>query len=283
MKLATYLKNKFPNLSSREIKRALEQGACTVNACIERFGSRQIDPAKDLIKFKAIKTQATKKLTIQKERIIFENQYILVYDKEAGHPSLPTESNKVNLHQMLKTYLNYDFLEPVHRLDKHTSGLIIFAKSKIAVEKFTQLFAEHKIQKEYIAIVDGVWKHATQGQIETRMRLEFKKGSMQKWQVSKSKKDKIAITDYKILKQYKNYTSLILKPRTGRTHQLRVHMAYLGHPILGDSLYAKNFKSKIFVSRQLLHAHKIIFQDPFSLAQISLIAELPKDMKDFLD
>jgi RluA family pseudouridine synthase len=291
-RLIKYLKDKYKDMSAREIKRALDMGACSVNGKIERLGSRVIFIPKDKIKFKAIKTQAQEKLIIKKENIIFEDDDILVYNKSAGHPTMSTENQGVNLHETLKQELKLKFLEPAHRLDKNTSGLLVFAKNKNALLKLNDMFANKKIQKTYLAIIDGKWKRKnTHGQIKNYLCLEYKKGSMQKWKVAenlsasdlKNPKYKEAISDYQILKVFKDYTYIKLKPQTGRTHQLRVHLAYIGHPILGDSLYAENFKCSQMARRHLLHASVLEFNHPLNNSPLSLEAPLPEDFQKLID
>jgi 23S rRNA pseudouridine1911/1915/1917 synthase len=292
IRLIKYLKDRYKDMSAREIKRALDMGACLVNGKIERLGSRMIDTQKDKVKFKAIKTQAQEKLVIKKGNIIFEDEDILVYNKSAGHATMAVEGKGVNLHDCLKQELKYKFLEPAHRLDKNTSGLLIFAKNKKSHSVLSEMFANKKIKKTYLAIIDGKWKKKNlKGQIKNYLCLEYKKGSQQKWKVAeqfspsdlKNPKYKEAISDYEVLKTFKDYNLVQLNPQTGRTHQLRVHMAYIGHPILGDSIYAENFKCTKTARRQLLHAGKLEFNHPINKNLLKLEAGLPGDFKEFLD
>lgn len=292
IRLIKFLKEKYQDMSAREIKRALDIGACSVNGKIERLGSRLINIQKDKIKFKAIKTQAQEKLIIKKENIIFEDEDILVYNKSAGHPTMSTENQGVNFHETLKKELKYKFLEPAHRLDKNTSGLLIFAKNKESLNKLSEMFASKKIKKTYLAIIDGRWKkkHLT-GTIENYLCLEYKKGSQQKWKVAgklspedlKNPKYKSALSEYKVIKTFNDFSLVELSPKTGRTHQLRVHMAHIGHPVLGDSIYAHNFKSKITARRQLLHALRLEFNHPKNNTVIKLEAPLPHDFTEIIE
>ncbi len=285
MRLGEYLKKKYPDLTNRSLKRALDMGACTVNGRIEKFSSLIINPKSDKIKFRFVESNAQANLKISKNRIIFEDDYLLVYDKEAGHATMNTETaRKPNLHQALKQELKLKFLEPAHRLDKDTSGLIIFAKQKPILEKLNQAFKDKKIKKEYQAIVDGAWSRKSQGKIETYLSLKKKIGSMQIWQSSPTEtpRSKLAISNYEIIRILKNITHLKLRPETGRTHQLRVHMGIMGHPILGDSTYAAKFKSQILVPRHLLHASRLEFTHPFSGEKLILESPLPEDFRALL-
>lgn len=285
IKLKDYLKKKFPDLSSRVIKRALEQGACLINGKLERFATRLVDPQKDKIEYKDIRPEAIEKLLIQKERFIYEDKYFLAYDKEGGHPVMATEKkSQVHLHGELEKFLKQK-LFPVHRLDKNTSGLVIFAKSSDACAKLSELFKERKIKKQYQAIVDGLITGS--GTIKNYLGLETKTKNYQVWQnfdvdeiTAKKKNYKSAETEYEVLKNYKkkNCSHILFKPQTGRTHQLRLHAVKLGHPILGDTVYATKFKSKLMPSRHLLHASALEFNHPYTEEKLFIEAPLAADM-----
>lgn len=293
MRLLKYLKDKYKQYGSRELKRALEKGACLVNGKIERFGSLIIDPSKDKIEFAETEFGKRERLTIKPERIIFEDNYILIYDKEAGYPALPTEGKNTNLLEELKKfYENKIPFQPVHRLDKDTSGLIIFSKTAQALKLLNEMFQKKTIKKKYIAIVDGNWSLTNTGKIENHLCLDFKRGAMQKWKVAETKnpdvlknkaKYKLAITNYKITNKNKGLTLIELEPETGRTHQLRVHLSSLGYPILGDTIYAKSFKSKILPGRHLLHAYKLEFNHPITNKKILAEAPMPTEFKNLIN
>ena len=291
MRLLLYIKERHPDLSNRELKRAFERGACLVNGKIERYASRKIDPTKDKVEFTYVKTEAQAKLEIKSSRIIYEDEYLLVYDKEAGHPIMATEAKaETDLHHELKKYLKSRpekpcaTLNPVHRLDRQTSGLCIFAKQQEALKELTRMFKDKEIKKTYAAIVDSKWQHPKQGRVENYLKLKQKINTMQIWQVVDSPKygAKLAVTDYKLIKAYDKYSHLELEPLTGRTHQLRLHMAYLGYPILGDTVYAEKFKFKKILDRHLLHAAKLEFQHPITKKRLRLMAELPDVLSELL-
>ncbi len=291
MRLLLYIKEKYSDLTNREIKRALERGACLVNGKIERYASRKIEPGKDKVEFTYIKTEAQAKLEIKATRIVYEDDHMLVYDKEAGHPIMATEAKaETNLHHELKKFLKnrstnpHGVLNPVHRLDRQTSGLCIFAKEQEALKELTRMFKDKEIKKTYEAIVDGKWQTHKQAQIENYLKLKQKLNTMQIWQVVDSPKygAKLAVTNYKLIKAYDKYSHLELEPLTGRTHQLRLHMAHLGYPILGDTIYAENFKFKKILDRHLLHAAKLEFQHPITKKRLRLVAEMPEVFKELL-
>ncbi len=314
LKLKDYLRDKYPDLSSRIIKRALEQGACKVNGKIERFATRRIDLSVDKVSYSGIRPEALGKLIIDPERILYEDEYLIIYNKEGGYPTLATEGkDKVHLHGELDKFLRerdgQSRLQPVHRLDKNTSGLIIFAKTAEATRKLNDLFADKEICKNYEAIVDGVLEPA-KGHLSTYMRLDKQGRGWQRWSSTTEtqahklykeylerkrangedtnisfenflirKKYKTAISDYEVVKQYpkQRLTHLRLIPATGRTHQLRVQMKSIGHPILGDTFYSDHFESRVTAARHLLHAASLELEHPFTGRVLKLSAELPED------
>jgi len=283
--LRNYLKEKYPELSNKVIKKSLEMGACTVNGKIERYASREISPNKDKIIYRKVKDTSHKQLIIDKARIIFEDEYLLIYDKEGHYPSLETNSKtQVHLLGELKKQLKLNKLSPVHRLDKGTSGLIIFSKNEDITAKLNEMFAGKEIKKEYLAIIDGnLTANKSKIRLENDLVLIDRSDNHQKWAVktkdSKTKLSKKAITELELIKNFSDYSYVKLKPFTGRTHQLRVHCAYLGHPILGDTIYGDRFKCKKIFERHLLHAYRLSFKHPLTNEQLDLEAPLPADFK----
>jgi 23S rRNA pseudouridine1911/1915/1917 synthase len=286
--LRNYLKEKHPELSNKVIKKSLEMGACTVNGKIERYASREINPSKDKIVYRKVKDTSHKPLIIDKARIVFEDEHLLIYDKEGYYPSLETNSKtQVHLLGELKKQLKLNKLFPVHRLDKGTSGLIIFSKSEEMTAKLNEMFVDKEIKKEYLALIDGnLTANKSKIRLENELVLIDRSDNHQKWAVkakdSKTKLSKKAITELELIKNFADYSYVKLKPFTGRTHQLRVHCAYLGHPILGDTIYGVKFKCKKIFERHLLHAYRLCFKHPLTAMQLDLEAELPVDFKKMI-
>lgn len=209
-------------------------------------------------------------------KIIYEDDCILVIDKPSGlivHPGAGSSSGTlVNaLLSYTKNLSTVNLERPgiVHRLDKETSGLMVIAKNNAAHLNLTKQFSSHTVKKKYIALVKG--------------RVEFDEGVID-LPIGRHKRDfrrqavsfidsKPAFTGYKVLKRLDNTTLLELAPQTGRTHQLRVHLAYLGHPILGDSKYGRPSD----FGRLALHAMELGFKHPESGAFVSFASELPKE------
>ncbi|MEK9184089.1 MAG: RluA family pseudouridine synthase, partial [Patescibacteria group bacterium] len=166
----------------------------------------------------------------------------------------------------------------VHRLDRETSGLILVPLNKDAYEYFKRLFQNHQIKKTYIALVYGIIKEK-EGLINKP--LGIKHGSLKRTVFTKNAKMiKEAITRYKVRDYISDkYSLLEVEPLTGRTHQIRVHLASIGHPIVGDKLYGK--KNNADMKRHFLHAESLEFSSPDG-KRLKVAADLPDDLQNFL-
>ena len=165
----------------------------------------------------------------------------------------------------------------VHRLDKDTSGVIIIAKNDNAHINISEQIKNRKVKKTYIALVRG---NVTANTATIDMPIARDRNIRTKMCVSKN--GKTAITHFKILKRYNGYTLLEVNIETGRTHQIRVHMAEIGYPVVGDQVYS-NGKNSFGVIGQMLHAQKIEFIHPKTGKKICLEAELPEYFKNVID
>lgn len=212
-------------------------------------------------------------------KIIFEDDFILVIDKQPGlvvHPTIDHPSgtlvNAIISH--LKDFDQNSFRPGIiHRLDKDTSGLIVVAKTKAALENLKNQFKIRQVEKKYIALVSG--QVAKEKGLITGLINRHPKYK-QKFIVDNEGKE--AQTEYKVLKRFVGYTLLELTPLTGRTHQIRVHLAYIGHPIVGDKLYG----GKMLLSRQFLHAAFLELVHPQTKQRLVFKTELPEDLDKIL-
>lgn len=222
--------------------------------------------------------------------IIYEDINLLVINKPAGlvvHPATGHfDHTLVNalVHHCDKNLSGIGgVLRPgiVHRLDRDTSGCIVVAKDDTTHNDLTKQFQERKVNKEYIAIVAG-WVKELRGTLSTIIGRHpvHRKRMAVRYDIGKD-----AITSYEVLERFQKAALLNLKLSTGRTHQIRVHMAHIGHPVLGDEEYGKK-KSRlegVEIPRQMLHAYKLGFTHPVRNEWMEFTAPIPQDMEDLLN
>lgn len=206
-------------------------------------------------------------------KIIYEDDYIIVVDKPSGMLVIPTPRKETNtLTDQLNCELDERGVEAnaylCHRLDRETSGLIIYAKGKSMQRLMMDEFKKRAVKKTYIAFAQG----AVRKNVDTIKNLIYNKNK---------NRNETAITKYKVVERRQNYTVLEVKPVTGRTNQIRIHLKSIGHPILGESVYAfrKDFKLKF--KRVALHAKTIEFVHPVTKKKLSFTSPLPEDMEKF--
>ena len=214
--------------------------------------------------------------TQMKLDIVYEDDAFLILNKPAGiavHPSILHYEN--SLSNGVKFYFNNIGLNrkirPVNRLDLNTSGLIVFAKNEYIQECLIQQMKSGIFQKEYIAIVQG---HLEPKEGTISFPIARKENSIIERCVSPDGQE--AITDYCVLEQFADYSVVKCSLKTGRTHQIRVHMSAIGHPLLGDTLYGV---SSNWIDRQALHSYRICFVHPVSHKNLEFMCELPEDMQ----
>ena len=229
-------------------------------------------------------------------KVLYEDESLLVIDKPAGmvvHPGAGNRSGTL-VHALLGRNVSLSTIgggeRPgiVHRLDKETSGLLVVAKTNAAHRKLQSQFAERTVSKTYMALVVG--------------RLEFEEGTIdqpigrhpkirQKMAVTSLEKGREAVTRYRVLKRFRNATLLEAKLHTGRTHQIRVHFAHMGHPVVGDAVYGNESKknrgglppaAEPVGSRHALHAARFEFLHPNSDKLMKFESPLPEDFKQML-
>lgn len=221
--------------------------------------------------------------TKMKLDILYEDASLLIINKPFGIPVHPSILHfEDSLSNGVKFYFNsinlYKKIRPVNRLDKDTSGIVIFAKNEYIQEALIRQMKNNTFKKEYLSILEGHLEKAY-GTIDAP--IARKEGSIIEREINSNGEK--AITHYELIKNFnKNDKELSLVKftlETGRTHQIRLHSKYINHSILGDSLYGN---SSILISRQALHAYKITFIHPLSKKTISLETDLPEDMKKII-
>lgn len=218
--------------------------------------------------------------TKMKLDILYEDESLLILNKPAGipvHPSMEHYSD--SLSNGVKYYFNQISLKhkirPVNRLDRNTSGIVIFAKNQYIQECLIKQMKTDNLKKEYLALANG---NLSKKEQIISAPISRKENSIIERCVNANGSE--AITIVELLKNFDNYSLIKCILKTGRTHQIRVHMQFINHPILGDTLYG--IPSNL-INRQALHAYKVSFTQPITKENISIIAELPEDMKKLIN
>ena len=210
--------------------------------------------------------------------IIYEDDWMIIVNKPAGiavHPSILHYDD--SLSNGIKSYFNtinlHKKIRPVNRLDRNTSGLVLFAKCEYIQECLIKQMQANTFKKEYLAICNGIFdkKHSI-----IDLPIARKENSIIERCISENGQK--SITHYKVLKEFNNYSLVNCTLETGRTHQIRVHMAAIGHPLIGDSLYGTDSD---FIDRHALHCYKLQFIHPVTKCNLDFLCSLPCDFKNF--
>ena len=283
-RLDTYIVDKIQELSRTTVKRLIDEEKILVNGKKQKssYKPEQGDSISiDIPEAHEIELEA-QNIPVP---VIYEDNDIIVVNKPKGMVVHPANGNPdgtlVNaILAMCKDSLSGigGEIRPgiVHRLDKDTSGLLIVAKNDEAHIKMSKQIQDRQVTKKYIALVKGVISEN-----EATIDLPIGRSTKDRKKMAVDAKGKNAITHFKVLKRYNNYTLLELKIDTGRTHQIRVHMSYIGHPVVGDSVYS-NGKNEFGVEGQMLHARYLEFKHPITGEELKLEAPIPNYFEDVL-
>jgi 23S rRNA pseudouridine1911/1915/1917 synthase len=202
-------------------------------------------------------------------KILYEDDHIIVVDKPAGMLVIPTPKGEPNtLSALLNRELDARGIEanahPCHRIDRETSGLIIYAKGKMAQQAMMEEFRHRRVKKTYLAFVHG--------------RLGKKAGV-----IDRPIEGKRSVTKFRVVEERRNFSVIEIEPETGRTNQIRIHFKSIGHPLVGERkfAFAKDYKLKF--RRAALHSHKIGFEHPVTGKPLVFTTPMPEDMARFLE
>ena len=290
-RLDIFLTRQMPDWSRSQVLRLIRSGLVSVGARLARKGGEEVQ-AGDIVSVRAEREKLTATPEALPLCIVYEDEDLLVVNKPAGmavHVGAGLKSGTlVNalLHHVSALSSAGGELRPgiVHRLDKMTSGLVVVAKNDAAHRQLAEQFKSRAVRKTYALLVHGQVSSA-QGKIckpvgrdpvrRTRMRV----GGL---------RPREAVTRYEVIRRFRGFTLLEAHPETGRTHQIRVHFAALGHPIVGDTTYGAPGKLHLgggevaTLSRTFLHAGFLEFQHPRMRRAVSFSAPLPPELEEFL-
>ena len=230
----------------------------------------------DILKIKAYDNKRDFIEQVSSLDIIYEDDILCIVNKPSGIIVHPDDKSKQDT---LCNYVSYYYKQTsqdlpiryLHRLDKETTGLVMFCKCALLQPYFDKMIAEKKIKKTYLAIIEG---HLPKKELTVDKAIGENRHSKNKMCVANS--GKIAITHFKEIKSYKQYTLVSCQIETGRKHQIRVHLNYLNHPIISDDLYGKRYS---IINRLALHAYSLQFIHPLTNQQLTITCPMPRDMK----
>ena len=285
-RLDSYIASNIDGITRATVQRLLDEDNILVNSkkAKNSYKVRQGDIIE--INIPEVKETSIEPQDIPIE-VVYEDNDIIVVNKPKGLVVHPANGNPDGT--LVNAVLNIckDSLSGiggekrpgiVHRLDKDTSGLLIVAKNDQAHLNMSEQIKDRKVTKKYIALVKGI---INEDEATISMPIARSKKDRKKMAVDKDGKE--AVTHFKVLKRYNNkYTLLEIKIDTGRTHQIRVHMSQIGHPVVGDEVYS-NGKNEFGVKGQMLHAKSLDFCHPITGKKIHLEADLPEYFKNVLN
>jgi 23S rRNA pseudouridine1911/1915/1917 synthase len=281
-----YLTSVLHSLSRSQIEKLIKNGQVTVNDAAVTKKSREVFPG-DLIMVEIASEKGTAYVPSLHLQKLFEDEWLLAIDKPTGlavHPGAGEKQETVldifrYHYPRISEMADAERPGIVHRLDKDTSGVLILAKSEAALEEMQRLFQEREMQKTYLALVRGHMRFRN-GTIDRPLARSLRNRA--RFEVAGEDREdrREAVTDFSVVREFGTFTYVRLMPKTGRTHQLRVHLAHFGNPVLGDILYGKN-KGKDF-PRLALHAQRIEFVHPFTGNRLTITSPLPRDLRQYM-
>lgn len=280
-RLDLFLQERFSSFSRSHFSRLIEENLVTLNGKKVKSGSKLKLGDNVEVTFKE-----PEKISLEAEdvpfEIVYEDDDLVVVNKPQGvvvHPCSSTKSGTL-VNGLLFRIKNLSGINGVmrpgivHRLDKETSGLLVVAKNDKAHVSLAKQIKDKTCRRQYLAILDGNLKEDS-GQIRTFIARDKK--DRKKMAVSNEGRE--AITDFKVLKRFKNSCLVEFSLKTGRTHQIRVHAKFLGHPVVGDKVYGKEVKG---LDGQLLHAYKLSFVHPTTLKEMTFEVKLPFHFENYM-
>ncbi|MGE5138637.1 MAG: RluA family pseudouridine synthase [Rudaea sp.] len=284
-RLDKFLTGRLPGASRSSVQHLIEQGAVSVDGRLRKANHRVSEGDLILARMPAPEPAEARGENIPLT-VIYEDDALLVVNKPAGmvvHPAAGhtggTLVNAVLYRSPEIVVRNAERPGIVHRLDRDTSGLILIAKNDAALYGLQRQFAAREVHKTYLALVEGRVEVA-QGKIDAP--LDRDPHDRKKIAVVTTGRSRGAVTVFRVAERMRDFTLLKVQPETGRTHQIRVHLAFIRHPVAGDPTYGSR-KNRLGLQRQFLHAWQLAFAHPMTGQPVEFQAPLPPDLIDALE
>ena len=283
MRLDQAINKKFPDISRSLAQEMIKNGEITISNTSVKASQKLKTGDIVEVKFRSDDLETGIQATEMTFPIVYEDDDIIVINKPFGlvvHPGAGQEKETV-----VSALLSHTHLSPigapdrpgvVHRLDKETSGIMVLAKTKEAHKNLAEQFASHDLEKEYIALIQG---HIVNKNGKIQVAIERDPVHRQRMKATSPENGRMAISTFEVMEYLKNSTLVKVKILTGRTHQIRVHMSFTGHPLLGDTTYGgKKFGN----SEHFLHSSKLTITHPTTGKRMTFQAEIPNRFKEVI-
>lgn len=273
----------FPGASWNAVRGLIESGKVSVSGSVVRESVHAVHAGIEI----AIAMRAPRSRTpeLPSELIAHQDAHLIVVHKPPGISTVPYNDEETGtLVELVQALIRRTSRGPqsplgiVHRLDKDTSGLIVFARTLAATRGLKQQFRVHSVERRYVAIAHGAVRAGTIESSLVRDRGDGRRGSTENAELGRD-----AITHVRVLETLRDATLIECKLETGRTHQIRIHLAEEGHPILGERVYSKDYRGRVIAApRLMLHAFELGFEHPVTGGRLHFEAPMPPDLRDVL-
>lgn len=288
-KLSRFLADVLPDLSHTKAKTAIENGLVSVDGEIEDdiLAEFQAGQEIELDLRQGFAPRQRSEYLLRGIDVIHEDSDIIVVNKPPGilvHQTAYKERGTLIelIHRYWrKTNTDPGYLKPVHRIDKDTSGLVIFPRNAHAHQSLLAQFKKHTIQRSYLCLAHGLIR-PEQGTFKSYLSRE-RKGQERRGSSDQAGVGKQAVTHYRVQKYLPDFSIVECQLETGRTHQIRIHLSEAGHPLVGEKVYiSKALRKRVRFPRQALHAYSLTLLHPKTQKEIRFQADLPEDMHRFI-
>ncbi len=284
-RLDKYLTAQYADLSRAQIQALIRAGQVTVNGAAAKASLRLEGGERIRVQVPVAEEAAGPEPEAIPLVILYEDEHVAVVDKPAGmvvHPAFGHQSGTLVNAALARWPQIAEFAEPgragiVHRLDKETSGVIVIAKTPQALESLRAQFKARTISKRYVALVEGM-PQTPDGVIDAPIGRDAR----QRKRMAVVRDGREALTEFRVVEVFANFSLLDVWPKTGRTHQIRAHLSFIGHPVVGDTVYGRR-KQPFTLKRYFLHAASITFAHPVSGEPVTVESPLPVALQNLLD